>query len=467
MTTFSDVPLTATVAVHTLGCDKNTVDSEVMQGLLAGAGFRLVDDPRLAEVVVVNTCCFIEPAREESVEVILGLAGLKETGRCRALLVAGCLAERFAADLLEAVPEVDGLVGTGRFGQIAAAAAAALSGDRPVLLGPAPEEGESPRPRTSVRGPSAFIKVAEGCNHRCSFCIIPRVRGPYRSRRPEVVAAEARTLAAAGVRELNLVAQDTTYYGFDLDGRLELPGLLARLDEIGFAWIRLLYAYPARVTPALREAVANLSSVVPYLDIPFQSGSDRILRLMERPERAEGIIRLIEDCRREIPGVVLRSSFIVGFPGETEADFEATLELLRTVELDHVGFFIYSREEETPAAAMADHVSPREKVARFNEAQRVQGAVAAARARRWVGETLTVLIEDEAGPAGCTGRFYGQAPEVDGIVNVELPPAVAGRGAATPSRGATPGLPAVRAGQMVQVKIEHVEGDSLLGRPAE
>lgn len=458
--------------VRTLGCDKNTVDSEVIVSLLGRAGFEPVEDPEAAELIVVNTCCFIQPAKEESLDNILDLVRMKQDGNCQALVVAGCLAERYAAELRQVIPEIDGFVGPAHLRYIAEASTQALRGETPCLLGPAPQTDGEPLPRERrPRGATAFLKIADGCNHLCNFCIIPRVRGPYRSRTMESIVEESLGLARLGVLELVLVAQDTTSYGQDTYGRLALPELLRKLDVIQeLKWIRLLYAYPSKVTSGLVETLASLQRVVPYLDLPLQSGSDRILRKMDRPERREKILELVDWLRRTIPDLVLRSSFIVGYPGESETDFEETLSLLREIRFDYAGFFIYSPEEGTPAALLPDNLPAEEKVERYNLAVRTQGEVSQDRSTRWLGRQLEVLLEQRGEDGAWIGRFFGQAPEVDGRTycyprqeKEPFPGLQAGEKlkSGTDVREAS-GLP-LRPGSFIRVRVEHVEGGDLIG----
>lgn len=418
----------------TLGCAKNLVDSEHMVGLLREAGYAVevagadeaAEDPREAlarleaDVAVVNTCGFIDAAKEESVGVILDLARRKGAGRLGALVVTGCLAQRYADDLLRQIPEVDAVVGTGEFPRLVPVVGDALAGRRTRVVDEPAYRYDAPLPRARLTpAHTAYVKIAEGCNHACAFCVIPSLRGRYRSRPVEAVAAEVEALAAAGVKEVNLVSQDSTFYGRDLAGRPLLPELLARLDAVpGVRWIRVLYNYPATFTPEIAAAMAGLGKVCPYVDLPLQHGSDRVLAAMGRGGGRAGLLERLEEIRAALPGAVLRSSFIVGFPGETAEDFRELLAFLKEAALDYAGFFTYSREEGTPAWGRRGQVAARVKESRRHRAMEVQRRVSLERNRARVGRVLEVLVEGEepGEPGSFRGRWRGQAPEVDGVV---------------------------------------------------
>ena len=411
------------VGFVSLGCPKNLVDSEVMMGTLARAGAELVADASQADVVVVNTCGFIDAAREESVDAILEAARLKTEGRCRRLVVAGCLVQRSHDELRREIPEIDAFAGLD---------------DIPAILGiAAPEPGarvpwgdpirgratwlydhDSPR---LLSGPAhtAYLKIAEGCDNPCSFCAIPTFRGAFRSRRLGSILREAEQLAALGVRELNLIAQDSTHYGHDL-GLLDGPARLLRaLDELGpLRWIRLFYVYPNRVTESLLDAMASCPRVVKYLDMPLQSGSRAVLARMKRGGSADGHLRLIERMRARVADLVLRSTFIVGFPGESDAEFQETLDLVREARFDHVGAFAYSHEEATAAFAMEDDLPPQVKADRREELLALQESISLAKNRARLGRTIEVLCEGVHPESDdlLVGRHAGQAPEIDGAV---------------------------------------------------
>src|SRR5512142_1509480 len=384
------------VYMHTLGCPKNRVDSEVMLGALAEAGFRLVQDAAKAEVIVVNTCGFIESAKAESVDAIVELAEHKRTGRAKKLVVAGCLVQRHAEELARALPEVDHFVGTGAYPEIARVVSDAQA---KRLVVPDPDFVHSARsPRVnSLPSHTAYLKIAEGCDNACAFCIIPKLRGPQRSRPVADVVAEAEALAAQGTIEVSLVAQDLTAYGHDLPGRPRLHALvraLARVD--GLRWIRLHYAYPRDVPDALVEAIADEPRIVKYLDMPLQHSSDRLLRAMKRGRDSLFLRELLARLRAGIPALALRTSLIVGLPGETDADFEDLLRFVEESRFERLGVFEFSPEEGTPAADMAGQVPQAVKRERFERVMEVQQAISRAQQREMIGRRLEVLVEGRA-----------------------------------------------------------------------
>ncbi len=424
-----EAPATVRRRVHltTLGCPKNQVDSEIMLGVLARRGHELVLDPEAADVLVVNTCSFITPAKDESIDAILELAHVKAGRAGRRLVVAGCLAQRYADDLREALPEVDVFVGTGDLLRIADAVEAPPA-DGPVVYRGAQHVLPARELATRVRLGAwwtAYVKVSEGCDHTCSFCIIPTIRGRHESRPLDDVLAEARGLAAEGALELNLVAQDLTAYGRDRrDGTslaMLLRALAVRVPEV--RWLRLLYAYPASVTDDLLEVMATEPAVCRYLDMPLQHISDRLLRAMRRERSGAAIRRLLARVRAAVPGIALRTSFIVGFPGETEDDVRALIDFVGETEFAHVGVFEYSHEEGTAAAALVDDVPPEEKAARRARVMAAQAAVAARHGQATIGETVTVLVERTQGQGRVIGRTARQAPAIDGVVRCHGPAA--------------------------------------------
>jgi len=402
------------VSAISLGCAKNRVDTEVMLGLLGSAGYAITSDPGVADVMLINTCAFITPARRESVNAILEAVRYKDEGCLRALVVAGCLAERYGTGLLREMPEIDALLGTGKVGAVAAAVEDALAGKRPVLLG---EPGflYSGEPRLLTTPPyTAYLKIAEGCSNPCTFCVIPALRGPYRSRRREEILKEAESLAAGGVKELVLVAQDTTRWGLEIYGRPGLPGLLRELARIdGLRWIRVLYAYPTGVSDELLTVIAEEGKVCRYLDLPLQHVSPRLLRAMKRP--VINVPELLKKVRTAVPGITLRTTFIVGFPGETEADFASLEEAVGEGSFDRAGVFVYSREEGTAAADLPEQVPWRTKQERLRRLRAVARGVSLARNRRMIGRELRVLVEGKRGRL-FFGRGEADAPEVDGKV---------------------------------------------------
>ena len=411
-------------SVHliSLGCPKNTADSELMLGALVRAGFEVTMDPQQAQVLLVNTCAFIEPAKKESIDAILGAAEVKKNGAGKRLVVAGCLSQRYGSELREQFPEVDIFVGTGNFLDLPELL---RRSERPELR-PIPYTGaahllpsaEAPRIRTGDPF-SAYLKVSEGCDHRCAFCIIPRIRGRHESRPLEDVVQEATRLAASGVRGINLIAQDLTAYGRDLKPRASLAALLRRLAPIdGIRWIRLLYCYPNFVTDELLAAIASLEKVVNYIDMPLQHADDAMLRAMKRERSADALRRLLERVRAAIPGVALRTSFIVGFPGETDAAFAALVDFVREQKFDRVGVFTYSREENTAAYGLADQVSEGVKRRRRAELMEVAAEISLEKNRGLVGREIEVMVEGAA-PGRATrlrARTSAQAPEIDGMV---------------------------------------------------
>ena len=415
----------ATVYFHSLGCPKNLLDTEVMLGTLASSGYALAEQLDDADVAVVNTCAFIESAREESVKAILAVADLRESGRLRALVVTGCLPQRYGAELAKELPEVDAFLGTGAFPEIARALDAALAGEgRGVYV----EAGRthlyddtSPRLLTGP-GHSAYVKIAEGCDRVCSFCAIPGIRGRFQSRRLDSLLTEARALAAAGVREINLVAQDSTSWGKDLPvvpgvGRQRLHDLVRALDGVdGIDWFRLLYVYPSAVTDELLDALAGAKRVLPYVDVPLQHASDRMLERMKRGSTAERQRRLVAKLRERIPGVTLRTTFIVGFPGESEDDFSQLLDFVAESRFDRVGIFRYSDEEGTAAADLDAKVPRAIARKRYQRLAKLQAGIQAEKLGALVGSEAPVLVDAAIGSGHTRGRLASQAPEIDGVV---------------------------------------------------
>jgi ribosomal protein S12 methylthiotransferase len=408
------------VYMHTLGCPKNRVDSEVMLGTLQGAGYRLEQDPARAEIIVVNTCGFIESAKEESVEAIVELAAMKQEGRCKKLVVAGCLVQRHADELARELPEVDHFLGTGAYAEIARVVSEAQA-KRLVVPDPDFVHSASTPRVNSLASHTAYLKIAEGCDNACAFCIIPKLRGAQRSRPIDDVVAEAAALAAQGTVELSLVAQDLTAYGQDLPGRIRLHHLLPELCKVdGLRWIRLHYAYPRDVPAALVEVIAAEPKIVKYLDMPLQHSSDRLLRAMRRG-RDSGFLRgLLARLRARVPGIALRTSLIVGLPGETDADFEDLLRFVEEQRFERLGVFEYSPEEGTPAAEMTGQVPAALKRERFERVMEAQREIARAHQRAMIGRRVEVLVEgaSEETEHLLAGRHAQQAPEIDGLTYV-------------------------------------------------
>ena len=404
-----------------LGCDKNLVDTEKMLGILGAGGYSFTDSEEEADIVLINTCCFINDAKEESVNTILEMAKLKESGRVRALIVSGCMAQRYQEEILSEVPEVDAIVGTASYDEIRAVLDRVLGGEKVSCfhgLSALPDVRE--KRRITTGGHYAYLKIAEGCDKRCTYCIIPSLRGPYRSVPMEKLLEEARYLADQGVKELILVAQETTVYGVDLYGKKCLPDLLRRLAGIeGFAWIRLLYCYPEEITDELIEVIRTEPKVCHYLDIPIQHASDRILRRMGRRTSQRELRERIAAIRERIPDIALRTTLISGFPGETQEDHEELYRFVNEMEFDRLGVFAYSAEEDTPAAAYPDQVPEEIRESRRDELMELQQEIAFENAEKMKERVLDVLIEGcVADENVCVGRTYRDAPDVDGLIFV-------------------------------------------------
>lgn len=404
-----------------LGCPKNLVDSEVMMGQLTVSGHQITSQPEDADVIVVNTCSFIDPAKQESVDTILEMAEYKKTGRARKLIVAGCLVERFRGDIRKSIPEVDHVIGTNEIEKITA-----LCGDAPApeadLLAPYLYHEATPRLRATPRH-YAYIKIAEGCDHPCTFCIIPQFRGAFRSRRFESVISEATRLFAEGVREVNLIGQDTTCYGEDFglkDGLAQLLERLAQIETPQEKWVRFLYAYPNKVTQKLLDTIAANQALVKYIDMPLQHASGGVLKRMKRGANGDIFLKLLERIRRTIPGVAIRSSFIVGFPGETEQDFDELCQFVQAAQLDRLGVFTYSDEETSKSFHLDGKTGERTKYNRKRRLMAIQRRISRARNRKLIGREVPVLLE---GPSKETellweARMPSQAPEIDGVCYV-------------------------------------------------
>jgi len=403
------------VGFISLGCPKNLVDSEVMMGILARSGYELTAQAGDADVLVVNTCSFIEAAQQESVDTILEMAEHKKFGRAQKLIVAGCLVERYREEIRKQIPEVDAVIGTGEVEHVLKAVEGALRPNPPGLPAFLYHDA-SPRVLSTPRH-AAYIKIAEGCDHPCSFCIIPQLRGNFRSRRFESVVREAENLAAAGVREITLIGQDTTSYGEDLGLRDGLAELLARLAQVeGLAWVRFLYAYPNRVTQRLLDTLAEHPRLAKYMDMPLQHASRGVLAHMKRGSSGASFLRLVERIRRTIPDVMLRTSFIVGFPGESEADFAELCDFVRAAEFDWMGVFAYSDVENAGSHALGAKVDSETIAERRDRLMKLQRKISARRLRRFVGQTLPALVEGQSRDQEFLweARLEGMAPEIDG-----------------------------------------------------
>lgn len=404
-----------------LGCDKNLVDSEVMLGLLEQAGHTVTDEEDEAEAIVINTCCFIHDAKEESIETILQMAERKTSGVCKRLVVTGCLAQRYAEEIATEIPEVDAVLGTASYEDIVAAIEADERVEvlRPLTYLPQPDAKRAITAGNYV----SYLKIAEGCDKCCTYCIIPKIRGPYRSFPMERLVAEAERLAEAGTCELILVAQETTLYGTDLYGEKKLPELLHRLCAIdGLKWIRILYCYPEEITEELIRAIQSEPKVCRYLDIPIQHASDSVLKRMGRRTTRADLIRIVETLRREIPDIVLRTTLITGFPGETEEDFRELYSFAEQMRFERLGCFPYSKEEGTAAARMPDQIPKRVKERRKNAIMKLQKSICADYCSAQIGTVKQVLVDGYLPEDGIfTGRTYGDAPTIDGAVFFEGP----------------------------------------------
>jgi len=443
------------VGFISLGCPKNLVDSEVMMGTLTRAGYEITPRADEADVLVVNTCSFIAPAQQESVQSILEMAEYKKSGRARKLIVAGCLVERYRDEIREQIPEVDAVIGTGEVEKILEVCAGEdFSGsgthETPTYI----YHDLTPRVLATPRH-TAYIKINEGCDHPCTFCVIPQLRGKFRSRRFESVVREAENLATAGVREINLIGQDTTYYGEDLGIRDGLPALLARLAQIDdLSWIRFLYCYPNRITPKLLDTIAAYSRLVKYLDIPLQHASRNVLARMKRGSNADAFLKMLDKIRKAIPGVSIRTSFIVGFPGETEEDYRELCDFVRAAEFDWMGVFAYSDEDAAKSFGLGDKVDARTITRRKNALMAVQKTISRRKLRRQIGERVEVMLE---GPSKDTdlvweARLEGMAPEIDGKVYV------------TEFAGVSDAAQLPTAGTLAEIEITETKDYDLIGR---
>jgi ribosomal protein S12 methylthiotransferase len=417
-----------TIHFVSLGCPKNRVDTEVMLGLAERTGYQHVPRPEDARVIVVNTCGFIDAAKKESIDTILELAEHKQSGSCERLVVAGCLSQRYGAELEAGMPEVDHFLGSSDM----LAIERVLSGPADRMLVGSPADwvirASDPR-RVSTRGASAYLKLAEGCNRSCSFCVIPKIRGTQRSRPPADIVEEARRLADAGVLELNLVSQDTVAYGRDRPGGASLADVVRDVADVpGIRWVRLFYLYPERLDDALVDLLAHHPTVLPYVDMPLQHASDAMLRRMRRGHGGKRLRDLVERLRRDVPGLVFRTAFILGHPGETETEFDELCDFVRWAEFDRVGVFHYSDEEDARSATLADKVPRATARARARALMGIQRRISRAKSRSLIGQRLEVLVEGPSDESELVlvGRHRGQAPEIDGTVFLSGGPAKPG-----------------------------------------
>lgn len=402
-----------------LGCDKNLADTEVMLGLLASRGYEMTDDETQADIIVINTCCFIHDAKEESIQNILEMAEYKKTGQVKALIVTGCLAQRYRQEIIDEIPEVDEVLGTSAYDKILDAVDAALAGKQEVMLA---DIDALPLPETkrlvTTGGHFAYLKIAEGCDKHCTYCIIPKIRGNFRSVPMERLVKEAKELAEQGVKELILVAQETTLYGKDLYGEKSLHVLIKELCKIsGIRWIRILYCYPEEITDDLIQVMKEEPKVCHYLDLPIQHANDEILKRMGRRTSKQELIDIIEKLRREIPDICLRTTLITGFPGETKEQHEELMDFVDEIEFDRLGVFTYSPEEDTPAAVMPDQIDEEVKEKRQAELMELQQDIAFDNAQDMVDREVLVMIEGKVADENAyVGRTYRDAPNVDGLI---------------------------------------------------
>ena len=419
------------IGVVSLGCPKNLVDSETMLGLIHEENYEITNDPSEAEIIIVNTCGFIESAKEESINTILQMAEYKKSGSCKYIIVTGCLSQRYAEELFSELPEADAIAGVEVYDEIGSIIKRVMNGERFIMLERSKPDviytsKETFLPRIlTTPSYTAYLKIAEGCDNCCSYCAIPKIRGPYRSKPMEQVLKEAKALADNGVKELIVVAQDTTRYGEDLPGgKLLLADLLKELNKIeSLKWIRVMYCYPNNFTDELIETFASLDKVCKYVDLPLQHASNRLLTSMNRYDTREEVETLLAKLRKRIPGIVIRTTFIVGFPGETDADFEELKEFVEQQRFENAGVFAYSQEEGTVAGAMPNQIPDEIKQERYHELMALQAQISEEIHKDTEGQTLEVLVEgiEEDGSGLHYGRSYREAPDIDGLVFIENP----------------------------------------------
>lgn len=419
------------IGVVSLGCPKNLVDSETMLGLIHEEKYEITNDPSEAKIIIVNTCGFIESAKEESINTILQMAEYKKSGSCKYIIVTGCLSQRYAEELFSELPEADAIAGVEVYDEIGSIIKRVMNGERFIMLERSKPDviytsKETFLPRIlTTPSYTAYLKIAEGCDNCCSYCAIPKIRGPYRSKPMEQVLKEAKALADNGVKELIVVAQDTTRYGEDLPGgKLLLADLLKELNKIeSLKWIRVMYCYPNNFTDELIETFASLDKVCKYVDLPLQHASNRLLTSMNRYDTREEVETLLAKLRKRIPGIVIRTTFIVGFPGETDADFEELKEFVEQQRFENAGVFAYSQEEGTVAGAMPNQIPDEIKQERYHELMALQAQISEEIHKDTEGQTLEVLVEgiEEDGSGLHYGRSYREAPDIDGLVFIENP----------------------------------------------
>ncbi|MBF7095714.1 30S ribosomal protein S12 methylthiotransferase RimO [Alkalibacter mobilis] len=412
--------MAAKIAMVSLGCSKNLVDSEIMAGLLDKKSYKIIENCEDADYIIVNTCGFIESAKEESIDAILEMAEFKKTGNLKGLIATGCLSERYHDDLMESIPELDGIIGTGNFARIAETIQEIEeTGNKVMHFGNIDVEFDEDLPRNiSTPAHTAYVKISEGCDNHCTYCIIPKLRGKYRSRKPENILNEVRTLADNGTKEIILIAQDTTMYGYDLYGKRILHKLLEDIDLIeGLEWVRLMYAYPENIDHKLIQTIKNSKKILHYLDIPIQHTEDKILKRMGRRTDKRKIFDLFSTLRKEIPDMIIRSTMIAGFPGESDEDHQEMLRSIEELQIDKLGVFEYSREEDTPAANMDGQIDDETKKYRQFSAMEVQRPISERRLSLQIGKTIDAIVEEYT-EEGFSGRTWMDAPEIDGLIYV-------------------------------------------------
>lgn len=409
------------IALESLGCSKNLVDAEIMMGILNRKGYKLVGDFEEADIILVNTCGFIESAKQESIDTILDLAQLKETGNLKLLIVTGCLAQRYSNELQAEIPEIDAIVGTGSYQQIDEIIAGLEKENNIISLNDIEFAYNEDLPRyVTTPDYMAYLKIGEGCDNHCTYCIIPKLRGKYRSRKMEDIIREAKELASNGVKELVVIAQDTTKYGIDLYGEVKLPQLLEELAKIeGIKWIRIMYSYPESITEELVKVIKKYDNICNYFDMPIQHASNKVLKLMNRHTTKEDIKSKVDMIRSYIPDATLRTTIIVGFPGETEEDFNELVQFAKDVEFDRLGAFTYSREEDTAADKLPNHIEEDIKLKRRDKLMLVQQEISQRLNAKKINNEYEVLIEEQIEDKVYLGRTQGDAEEIDSIVYVK------------------------------------------------
>lgn len=413
------------VGMVTLGCDKNRVDAELMLGVLSDDEYEIVNDEDQADVIIVNTCAFIDSAKQESIDTILEMAKKKETGQCKILIASGCLAQRYSSELLSEIPELDAVVGVGNYMEIGSIIRKLINDNVRINKADNVNYNVDFKGRRVLTTPqyTAYLKIAEGCSNNCSYCIIPKLRGKYRSRSMENIIDEVNQLAYNGTKEIILVAQDITKYGIDLyGGKKKLPDLLKGISKVqGIEWIRLLYCYPEDIDDRLIDEIAHNEKVCKYIDIPMQHINDTILKRMRRASTSAGIKNLIGKLREKVPGIVIRTSLIVGFPGESDEQFNELYDFLKEYKLDRVGIFEYSQEEGTDAALMMQQIDERVKGLRQKKLASLQRRISRDKNKQRIGKTMKVLVEGVEDDGTSYGRTYADAPEIDGMVYIKTP----------------------------------------------